>query len=119
MFLLLNGKLAFLVWSIVGDDFHVTRRLLADLPAAMEQLAPDDTAALKRLAGSLEEAMQASLSFKQNAGKRVGSYNLARCREITDASDRIFLRSLGMEDLREELDAFYARAVKTAWAASR
>ena len=32
--------------------------------------------------------MNKNLVFKLNAGKNIGNYNLARCRHVTDKSDK-------------------------------
>ena len=49
----------------------------------------------------------------RNAGKRVGTYNLARCRRITDQSDRMFGKLMGLENVWPELELLYAQLVKT------
>ena len=57
--------------------------------------------------------MKDAVQFKRNAGKRVGNYNLARCRSITDVSDRLFLDALDAGDLWEEIELYYAQTVRT------
>ncbi len=110
LFLLLNGKLVFLFWCIVGDDFHVTRTSLADFPIpAMTAHG----AALNRIAEDLRGKLDDAVSFKRNAGKRVGNYNLASCRAITDQSDLLFARSLGLEEVWDEIELFYGQMVRT------
>ena len=60
--------------------------------------------------------MQQALCFKHNAGKRVGSYNLARCRHVTDQSDRLLAPLMGLESVWEEIQLLYSQTVKTEFA---
>lgn len=108
----LNGKIALIWWAIVGDDFHVTKANFEAIPFSTD-LAPDDRSNLLRLSDSLDTAMNANTVFKLNAGKRIGNYNLALCRGVTDISDAIWLRQLGIEDASEEIELMYAQIVKT------
>jgi hypothetical protein len=114
--LFLNGKIEFTFWAIVGDDFDVTKWMFTDFPydpskidkCCIEKLAP--------LVDELEQAMKAAASFKLNAGKRVGNYNLARCRHITDQSDRIFAEHLGLCDVWDDIELLYTQIVRTNFA---
>jgi len=47
------------------------------------------------------------------AGRRVGNYNLAKCRDVTDKSDALFAEALGFRDLLTEVELYYAQVVKT------
>lgn len=112
--LLLNGKLAFAYWSVVGDDFHVARWMFGGLPIDLRAVPLPVRRSLLPLVPRLERAMDRATAFKRNAGKRVGTYNLARCRQLTDVSDRRFARWLGWQDLWPEVDRLVAQQVKTA-----
>lgn len=109
---LLNGKIALIWWMVVGDDFHVTKGNFEAIPFT-DQLAPEDASQLVEVSKLLDAAMEANTVFKLNAGKRIGNYNLARCREVTDRSDAIWARYLGLEDCRAEIELAYAQLVKT------
>jgi hypothetical protein len=117
--LLLNGKWAFAFWCAVGDDFHVTRWTLADFPFGLNDLQPQQRRQVGRLARRLERAMTQALAFKRNAGKRVGTYNLARCRHITDQSDRLFAKLMGLEALWPEVELLYVQMVRTDFEPTR
>ena len=110
---LANGKLMFCYWAAVGDDFHVARWNFADFPVDLDALPSKPRQALLRQATRLEAAMANAVQFKRNAGKRVGNYNLARCRSITDVSDRLFLDALGAGHLWHEIELYYAQTVRT------
>jgi hypothetical protein len=110
--LLLNGKLAFLYWYICGDDFHVTKSIVSALPVpAVGGVGSQDE--LSGLHTLLRRAMEEAVSFKLNAGKRVGNYNLAKCRNITDRSDHLMAQAFQLDSVWDEVELFYTEAVKT------
>ncbi len=117
-FLLLNGKIEFAFWCLIGDDFHVTRGMFTTFPIDFSTLPSYARANLLLLADPLEEMMEKNIAFKLNAGKRVGNYNLARCRAVTDKSDAIFAECLGLADVWEDIELLYAQVVKTDFDAS-
>ncbi len=112
-FLLLNGKIMFAFWCMTGDDFDVTRWMFADFPLDLRSVPNEASARLFPLVNELEETMNANLAFKLNAGRRVGNYNLARCREVTDKSDAIFARLLGLEAAWPDIELLYSQMIKT------
>ena len=111
--LLLNGKIEFTYWVALGDDFHLTRWMFAELPVNPESLPSMARTGLEELSADLEAAMARAVSFKINAGKKVGNYNLAKCRHVTDISDRIFLDALGLSEVWEDIELLYTQIVKT------
>jgi hypothetical protein len=113
LFLLLNGKLLFVYWAIVGDDFHVTKHSFTNFPVPDPQALQSRRRRLAALANELQAAMDRAVCFKENAGKRVGSYNLAVCRQITDRSDRLFAKLLGLDEVWDEIESLYDHVVRT------
>jgi hypothetical protein len=111
--LFLNGKWAYAFWCIIGDDFHVARWMFADFPLDLASLPVSLRRSLRPLARRLEQAMQRAMAFKRNAGKRVGTYNLARCRHVTDRSDAIFGKVLGLAAVWPDVELLYAQTVRT------
>ena len=109
---LLNGKIAFIWWVAVGDDFDVTASMLESMPTPT--FDDELRSRLGDLPDRLIRAMHANIAFKLNAGKRVGNFNLMRCRHITDLSDRVFAEALGFDaDDMQEIDLMYAQVVRT------
>jgi hypothetical protein len=94
--LLLNGKIEFSFWVAIGDDFDVTKWMFADLPIALTQLPSTDRKQLLGMVPELKAAVEEAVQYKLNAGKRVGNYNLAKCRPITDKSDALLARAFGL-----------------------
>ena len=112
-FHLLNGKLQFSFWVAIGDDFHVTKWMFADLPFNPTKLTTAARQQLQTLTPALKTAVEDAVQYKLNAGKRVGNYNLAKCRTITDQADKIFAQALGMERVWDDIELLYAQTVKT------
>ena len=113
--LLLNGKLAFVWWMAIGDDFDLTRSNFASAPFGADQLSQDQRTYLSSLLPELEQAMNKNLVFKLNAGKNIGNYNLARCRHVTDKIDKVWLEALGLSDLWEDIELEHSLVVRTSF----
>ena len=116
--LLANGKLMMIFWFAIADDFDVTRWNFADFPADLSKITMDQRERLLALVPQLEEAMRSAVQFKLNAGRRVGNYNLARCRDVTDRSDSIFAEALGFADVWDDIELYYVQTMKTDFSGS-
>ncbi|MCB8919573.1 MAG: Eco57I restriction-modification methylase domain-containing protein [Ardenticatenaceae bacterium] len=112
-FQFLNGKILFIYWAIVGDDFHVAKWMFTEFPIDFSNLDALQSTALSKQAKILTSAMQNAVSFKLNAGKNVGNYNLAKCRYATDSSDAVFLELLRIPELWDEIELMYGQIVRT------
>lgn len=113
---LLNGKIGLLWWAIVGDDFHVTISNFASIPFPVKGPLGFTDDQLGEFRSALESAMRRNTVFKLNAGKRIGNYNLAKCRNVSDLSDVIWIRVLDLEQVQDEIETSYAQLVKTDFA---
>jgi len=112
-FLLLNGKIEFSFWVAIGDDFDVTKWMFADLPIALAQLQATDRKQLLGIVPELKAAVEEAVQYKLNAGKRVGNYNLAKCRPVTDRSDALLARAFGFDHVWDDIELLYVQTVKT------
>jgi len=61
----------------------------------------------------LEKAMTEATQFKLNAGRRVGNYNLAKCRHVTDKTDLVFADALGIAEAWDDVELYCVQVVKT------
>ncbi|HUL51488.1 MAG TPA: DNA methyltransferase [Candidatus Nitrosotalea sp.] len=111
--LLCSGRLAFVYWIAIGDDFHVPNWTFEDFPIDIASISPVRRQALIALVPRLEETMRRATQFKLNAGRRVGNYNLVRCRHITDQADRIFCDILGLTAVWDDIELYCSQIVKT------
>jgi hypothetical protein len=98
---------------MTGDDLNVPKWVLTDLPVDISSLSLDSQKKLTRLVAELEIKMSENTSFKLNAGKRVGNYNLARCRDVTDEVDRVLSVHVGLADVWEDIELLYTEFVRT------
>lgn len=114
---LLNGRLLFLWWVAIGDSFHLTKGHFQGAPLGPAQLSPPVQRAVASLFPALSAAMEENTIYNQNAGKLIGNYNLARCRDITDRSDKMLLGALGLPNLWEEIELEYSQVVRKDFAA--
>ena len=113
-----NGKLTFCFWAAVGDDFDVTASNFSDFPLDLAALPAETRQALLRTVPRLERAMSKAVQFKRNAGKNVGNYNLALCRDVTDVTDRLFLDAVNANNLWDEIELYYTQCVRTDFSAA-
>ena len=113
LFLLLNGKLFFAFWCFLGDDFDLTNWMFGDFPFDLAKLQLKTINELLPLADKLENVMEHAISFKLNAGKKVGNYNLAKCRDVTDKSDLIFANHIGLSSILDDIELLYRQIVRT------
>jgi hypothetical protein len=112
-FLFLNGKIMYMFWAAVADDFHVTEWMFADFPVDFDAISPEQRKVLLPMASQLEALMQANTSYKLNAGKKVGNFNLAKCRTVTDASDMVFAACVGLTTVWQDIELTYSQIVRT------
>jgi hypothetical protein len=87
--------------------------MFADLPIALAQLPSTDRKQLLGIVPELKAAVEEAVQYKLNAGKRVGNYNLAKCRLITDKSDALLARAFGLDHVWDDIELLYVQTVKT------
>lgn len=111
--LLACGKLGFLTWITYGDDFHVTKNNIKSiaLPSAMSD---NDKKNIQNIYGMFNEGLAQAYQTKLNAGKTIGSYNIASLWLITDMSDFIFAKYIAPSWSDEDIYKINTEVVKTA-----
>ncbi|MDE0136256.1 MAG: Eco57I restriction-modification methylase domain-containing protein [Acidimicrobiaceae bacterium] len=109
----LLGRWAYLWWMMYGDEFHVTRGTLAAFPGDIERLAAQvdsggnpasgdmELESLLALSRTLQSEMPKHLAWQTNAGVKVGRYNMAKLRHLTDRADWLLAQAWGIEDAFE------------------
>ncbi len=111
--LLANGKWLFAFWCAVADDFHVTGWNFGEFPVNLSKLSDSSKESLLGYVAELEKAMEKATQFKLNAGRRVGNYNLAKCRHVTNKTDALFAEALGISEAWEDVELYCVQVVKT------
>ncbi len=89
------GNLAFMLWLMVGDGFHVTKGNLSLVAGAVQKIDKNASHLLGKLGRQLDLRHFEGLVFKKNAGKYVGSFNSMNLKEITRRGDILLLSALG------------------------
>ncbi len=110
---LCNGKIMLIFWFAIADDFDVTRWNAGDFPLDLYCLESDIKSPVLKQSEELEKAMKKAVQFKLNAGRKVGNYNLAKCRHVTDKSDRLWAQFLGLEVALDDIELYYSQTMKT------
>lgn len=97
--LILASRWAYLWWMMYGDEFDVTKGVLASFPAGVESLmASPYSSSLLRLSESLSDELPRHLKWQTNAGLKVGRYDLRECRHITDEADWLLAQAWGLSE---------------------
>ena len=107
------GKLGFINWITYGDDFHVTKKdiLSIALPA---KLLDVDRCKIESIYKQFQKGLTRAFQTKLNAGKTIGSYNIASLWEFTDLSDFVFVKYIAPTWSDEDLYTLNNEVVKTA-----
>ena len=111
---LLNGKIEFCYWVALGDDLNFPKWTFSELPIALAML-DNVREQLLKFTPKLKDAIYKSTVFKLNAGKQVGSFNLAKCRHITNQTDQIIANAIGFSEVWDDIELLYAQTVKTSF----
>lgn len=109
------GAWLFWWWLALGDGFDVTAALVQALPVDPRRLPADARAALARLGRRIQARAARHVAYKKNSGKRVGTFDLRACLDLTAEADLLVARALGAEDLLADVRATLARTHGTAW----
>ena len=109
--LVLAGRWTFNWWLMCDDSFDVNKGVLAAMPAGIQRLVSlssedgagaEDAKKLLSLAPELKLEMPKHLEWKLHTKKKVGKYNMLKCRPITDEADLLLARLWGVEDAYDE-----------------
>jgi hypothetical protein len=96
VFAVVSSRLAYWLWRVEGDGFHLNRRFLAKLPvhsSLFPQMAFQD---LTTLANDLWTELLKRPIESINAGRQTLNYSPHECGEILDEIDRILVDVLGL-----------------------
>lgn len=93
-FLIFAGRLGHLLWSFVGDAFHVTDGMLYSFPCDLDRLSAKSEQ-LAILANKLDEA-QIRSPVVDRYRHFVGGFDIGKCRQITDQADQLIMKELGI-----------------------
>ncbi len=103
------GKLGYLYWQSVGDDFDVVPGTTKPIRALAAQ---NSTEEFKRLSLALEPKLRDSYFASLNAGKLYLGLRLNQLRHLTDETDLQLLRQTGLEEHWRALNIWYRQTMK-------
>jgi hypothetical protein len=94
-FLITAGRLGVLWWGQFGDDFNLTGGLLYDIPIDPKQIVKNRKKLLS-LAKKLEKEQAKNPLVTKYNKNWMGNYDMSRCRNVTDESDKLILDEFGL-----------------------
>ena len=92
LMLLFNGRLFFSYWLVYSDEFHVTKDILGSFRLPFSEIIKSNLKDINILYEEFISRLPETIQYKSNAGKKVGTFNTSKLWDITDKSDKIFIR---------------------------
>ena len=106
-FAALQSRVAFWLWHVWGDGFHVPGWLWDEIPFHRAMFDADSFARLAALGRALWQRLQEHRFTSLNGGKLTIGYRPLHCHEERDAIDALLLASAGLRpDFAETLRTF-------------
>ena len=97
VFAILSSRIAYWLWHVTADGFHVTRSFVLDLPVSDRLFAEPAKHALADVGSRLWERVQAQRIISINGGRQTVSYRPHASEDLRDEIDALLLSALGVE----------------------
>lgn len=111
-FLIGAGRFGHWLWTTIGDAFHVNAGMLEWYPCDLDRLRPIADK-MMHLGHELAERMLDTPIVDRNKNL-IGGYNLGACRDLTDETDQLIMKHLGVGDYWPTVLALDNRIVKSS-----
>ena len=95
-FAILSSRVAYWLWHVTEDGFHVTRTFVLTLPFSDSLLSETQSAALARLGASLWDDVQQQQIVSVNGGRQTVAYRPHASEALRDQIDALLLETLGV-----------------------
>ena len=106
-FAILSSRLAFWLWHVLGDGFHVPGWLWQEIPFSRASFDSDRFEKLAALGRDLWQRLRKHRFTSVNGGKLTIGYRPFHCQEERDAIDTLLLQAAGLPvEFFAELSAF-------------
>ena len=102
VFAIVSSRIAYWLWHVTADGFHVTRSFVMDLPVNDRLFTEPAKHTLADLGSRLWEKVQAERIISINGGRQTVSYRPHASEDLRDEIDTLLLEALSLE--REFLD---------------
>jgi hypothetical protein len=112
-FALLSSRLAYWLWHVIEDGFHVTRSFVISLPFGSELFDAAQQGALATLGADLWNDVQAQQIISVNGGRQTVAYRPHSSEELRDEIDRLLLGALDVAPQFRDYLRVFARTVVT------
>lgn len=103
LYAILNSRLVYWLWLVVGDGFHLTENFLNEIPVNPKSFSSSSLKALTRLGKKLWNKAKKYPIVKTNRGVRVYNFNMLRCAKIIEEIDKVIISEL---DIAPEFNKF-------------
>jgi len=110
----LVSSLAFWLWTVESDGFHLTDGFILSLPFVPEIFSEHETKLLSELGQAHVFAIRSNPTIKSNAGLKVLNFNRQSAAHISREIDAVMARALGLP--REFLDIVHERVMNLVYA---
>ena len=97
VFAIVSSRLAYWLWHVTADGFHVTRSFVTNLPVNDRLFDAPAKHALARLGALLWEKVQAQRIISINGGRQTVSYRPHASEDVRDRIDVLLLDALDLE----------------------
>ena len=97
VFAILSSRIAYWLWHVTADGFHVTRSFVLDLPVNDRLFSEPAKHALADVGSRLWEKVQAQRIISINGGRQTVSYRPHASEDLRDEIDARLLEALGLE----------------------
>ncbi len=97
VFAILSSRIAYWLWHVTADGFHVTRSFVLDLPVSDRLFAEPAKHALADVGSRLWQKVQAQRIISINGGRQTVSYRPHASEDLRDEIDALLLEALGLE----------------------
>ena len=96
-FAMLGSRVAFWLWHVTGDGFHVTRAFVMNLPFSDKLFNESERGHLTRLGTRLWDEVQAQQVVSVNGGRQTVAYRPHASERLRDEIDALLLGALDAE----------------------
>jgi hypothetical protein len=108
----LAGKIGYLWWSSIGDDFHAKPSEATQVRYFISGLSK--SSALENLASSVISAARTATFATVNAGSTQINIRWNAVRDVTDRFDKLLLEELGLAEHWRALNIWYRQVMKSS-----
>jgi len=95
-FAILSSRLAYWLWRVEGDGFHVTRSFLARIPMRPDSLDKEAANELRDLGLTLSNEIQSESVVSYNSGTKTVSFSPWACPAIVDEIDSVLTKEFSL-----------------------